>query len=97
MPVQCLVLNLGGPPMRRREFISVIVSATAWPLAARAQQPVMPVIGFLAEVPVPPQMTAAFRRGMAELGYVEGKNSRPSTGSGRSCCLKLRPIWFGSM
>ena len=60
--------------MRRREFISVIVSATAWPLAARAQQPVMPVIGFLAEVPVPPQMTAAFRRGMAELGYVEGKN-----------------------
>jgi len=54
--------------MRRREFISVIVSATAWPLAARAQQPVMPVIGFLAEVPVPPQMTAAFQRGMAEFG-----------------------------
>src|SRR5436190_18208907 len=60
--------------MRRRDFLSVIVGATAWPLAARAQQPAMPVIGWIAEVPAPPQLGAAFRRGMAELGYFEGKN-----------------------
>jgi putative ABC transport system substrate-binding protein len=57
--------------MRRREFISVIAGATAWPLIARAQQP---VIGWIAEVEVPVPVGAAFRRGMAELGYVEGKN-----------------------
>ena len=63
--------------MRRREFISVIAGATAWPLVARAEQPAMPVIGFLAEWPKAPQtaaLLAAFQQGMAELGYVEGKN-----------------------
>jgi putative ABC transport system substrate-binding protein len=63
--------------MRRRDLLSVIVGATAWPLAARAQQRAMPVIGWIAEVPPGPfvtQMVAAFRRGMAELGYLEGKN-----------------------
>jgi putative ABC transport system substrate-binding protein len=61
--------------MRRREFISVIVGATAWPLAARAQQPSMPVVGFLSETgdDVSPN-TPAFRQGLAESGYVEGKN-----------------------
>ena len=60
--------------MRRREFISVLVGATAWPLAARAQQPTMPVIGLLLEVPAPESVFAAFRQGIAELGYVEGRN-----------------------
>jgi putative ABC transport system substrate-binding protein len=60
--------------MRRRDFISVIAGATAWPLGARAQRPAMPVIGFFIEVPEAGAMTAAFRQGMAELGYVEGKN-----------------------
>jgi putative ABC transport system substrate-binding protein len=60
--------------MRRREFISAIAGATAWPLAVRAQQPAMPVIGYLTEVPNVAHLNAAFRRGMAELGYVEGEN-----------------------
>ena len=61
--------------MRRREFISLIAGATAWPLTARAEQ--MPVIGFLDPLPsaeVIPHLIAAFRRGLAEAGYVEGKN-----------------------
>ena len=62
--------------MRRREFISVIAGATAWPLAARAQQPAMPVVGFLSPVTAEatPHLLAAFRQGLAEAGYVEGKN-----------------------
>jgi putative tryptophan/tyrosine transport system substrate-binding protein len=63
--------------MRRREFISVIVGATAWPLAARAQQPAMPVVGFLnsgASAELIPHLIVAFRRGLADAGYVEGKN-----------------------
>ena len=62
--------------MRRREFISVIAGATAWPLAARAQQRAMPVVGFLSPVTAEatPHLLAAFRQGLAETGYVEGKN-----------------------
>jgi len=60
--------------MRRRDFLSVIAGATAWPLAARAQQPSMPVVGVLGETGDVPPNTAAFRLGVAESGYVEGKN-----------------------
>jgi len=59
--------------MRRRDFIFASGATVAWPLAARAAAAI-PVIGILAEVPLVESLMAAFRRAMAELGYVEGKN-----------------------
>src|SRR6516162_1053703 len=65
--------------MRRRDFIHGIVgSAATWPLTARAQQPGMPVIGFLegALLPEPDEAhrVTAFHQGMKETGYVDGQN-----------------------
>jgi putative tryptophan/tyrosine transport system substrate-binding protein len=59
--------------MRRREFISVIAGATAWPLVGRAEQ-AAPVVALFTESSDVPHLTAAFRQGLAEAGYVDGKN-----------------------
>jgi putative ABC transport system substrate-binding protein len=62
--------------LRRREVITLLAGTAAWPLATRAQQPPMPVIGFLRPGSPEPNayLVAAFRSGLGEIGYVEGQN-----------------------
>ena len=62
--------------MKRREFIALLGGAVAWPLAAHAQQPAIPVVGFLRNTPSTSfdHIVAAFRQGLGEAGFVDGRN-----------------------
>ena len=84
--------------MKRREFITLVGgAAVAWPLSAHAQQPAMPVIGFLH--PASPDTFAdrlrAFRQGLKETGYIEGESvaNRWAGEINRIDCRSWRPIW----
>jgi putative ABC transport system substrate-binding protein len=68
--------NAVSAPPQRRDFISLVGGAVAWPLSARAQQQAMPVIGFLGTT-TPDDFAArvaAFREGLKQVGYIEGQN-----------------------
>jgi putative tryptophan/tyrosine transport system substrate-binding protein len=85
--------------IRRRQFIAGLGGEAAWPLVARAEQQAMPVVGYLqGGAPERTQpIIAAFRRGLAETGFVEGRNvvNRISPGkwaTGQST-RRSRPSW----
>jgi putative ABC transport system substrate-binding protein len=80
--------------MKRREFMAVLGGAAAWPFAAQAQQPKVPVIGFLHSATLEPNAMrlASFRKGLREAGFVEGRNVAIEF----RCCRNWRPNWSAS-
>jgi putative tryptophan/tyrosine transport system substrate-binding protein len=78
----------------RREFIALLGgAAAAWPLAARAQHPTMPVVGFLSgrSLASDAELVAVFRRALGESGFVEARSSSAGRTGGSINCRRWRP------
>src|SRR5262249_2338164 len=79
-PLRCTPNDLlpggGHPHMKRREFITLLGGAAAWPVASRAQQTTMPVVGYLrsGSRAASSQVEAGFRQGLSSIGFIEGRN-----------------------
>ncbi|MGC2749817.1 MAG: hypothetical protein WA309_20495 [Pseudolabrys sp.] len=87
--------------MQRREFITLLGGGSVvWPLVARAQQPPMPVVGFLHGASPGPfkRFVAAFRNGLKDNGFVEGQNLTVEfRWANTISCQRLPPIWLTNM
>ena len=84
--------------LNRREFMFLVGGAAAWPVVARAQQPAMPVIGFLDGQSFDPHLMTAFRQALKDAGYVEGRNVeiyfRSADGqTDRLVTVRFHPAW----
>jgi putative ABC transport system substrate-binding protein len=81
--------------LKRRQFITLLCGAAAWPLAARAQQHGMPVVGYLSVGEPPRHLLAVFKQALAESGLIEGRDvsiesSNTAEGLKAPACYSLK-------